>query len=347
MNGGTALTTSSDTQEIDFKSVLERAEADLMVAKESGDPDELIRANAALVEATEAALEAAMSEDVPASSLEVLDDEVVEEEVSFKDKNSALHARWKAAKEDEARHREAGEDRQALLAKERADTLANEVVRANHGLASAEAKKFLTPGDDSWQDYKSAGLMGLWEAFTKWDPEASTLGTFSRFYIKGAIQRTVRRVEFARMSQTDFNRRREVLESMAKLTRELGRTPSHAEVAADTKLSAGLVERALSQRARSLDAPVGDGTMTLGDLYDNGGDDRDVDFSEEQLERLRSLFDALAPDEVWVMAQRYGMAGGPPRSLVEVADDIGIGREIARRTEKRAINKLTEAAKAL
>lgn len=340
---------SSGTEKTDHKAILERAAANLLSLKAGGDAAAIAAAELAMAEATEAALMDTFDdvEETPAEdSVDVVEEEVVEE-VSFRDKNTALHARWTQAREEAESFRAAGEIRKADLAQERADLIANEVVSTNSGLATSVAKAFQTQGDDSWQDYKSAGLMGLWEAFTKWDPQnGATLGTFSRFYIKGAIQRTVRKVEFARMSQTDFNRRNEVMASAAKLARDLGRSASFAEISADTKLSVGLVERALSKRAESLDAPVGDGSMTVGDLYNDTDRGREADLSTEQLERLESLFGVLAADEAWVMAQRYGLAGGPPRSLVEVADDIGIGREIARRTEKRAIDKLAAAAKA-
>ena len=52
------------------------------------------------------------------------------------------------------------------------------------------------------------------------------------------------------------------------------------------------------------------------------------------------LFDALAPNERDVLRRRFGLDGEIERTLVEVADALGVSRDRVRRIEERALSKL-------
>lgn len=287
-----------------------------------------------------------MSAHIPEVPENVEDDEQEVEEASYRDINAEIHGRWVQAQKDLEAAKDAKDERAIVLAKNKVARVGDEFVRTNIGLAARVAKAFFNPGNDSSKDYLQAAQMGLWEAFLRWDPSRNvTFGTFSRLYIRGATHRGVRAVEYTQLSQTDFNLRAKVNAEQRTLTEKLGRTPTHKEIAQAIGATVPSVERALAQRAMSLETPVTENGNTLGDVIADREDE--VSLSEVEAQQLESLFGALDARELWIMVQRNGLAGGPPQNLVEVADTIGIGREIARRTEKKAIEKLAKAATAL
>jgi len=256
------------------------------------------------------------------------------------DRNTEIHARWVAAREelDKAKKRKNAERiRKAEVAVE---AIGSEFFVANRGLAISVAKAFLAAGEHHGDDYVNAASLGLWEAFLKWDPtKGVTFGTFSRQYIKGRLVRTVRGAEFGHISQTDFNRRKEVRLTQVKLAEKFDRAPSHDEIAAELGITTAAVTRALSQREASLDVPVGDGERTLGDFISDETDE----FGNLDLEASSAIdryLDELNELELWLAHARGELLGTPEQSLLEIADEIGVGREIARRAEAKAKARL-------
>jgi len=256
------------------------------------------------------------------------------------DRNTEIHARWVAAREelDKAKKRKNVERiRKAEIAVE---AIGSEFFVSNRGLAISVAKAFLAAGEHHGDDYINAAGLGLWEAFLKWDPtKGVTFGTFSRQYIKGRLVRTVRSSEFGHISQTDFNRRKEVRLTQVKLAEKFDRAPSHDEIATELNITTAAVTRALSQRESSLDVPVGDGERTLGDFISDDSDE----FGNLDLEAssvLDSYLDELNELELWLAHARGELLGTPEQSLLEIADEIGVGREIARRAEAKAKARL-------
>lgn len=212
----------------------------------------------------------------------------------------------------------------------------------NKALAVSMAKPFLNPGDPNAEDYINSAGLGLWEAFQRWDPTMGvTFGTFSRFFIKGRVMRSVRASEYSHISQTDFNRRKEVRDTFERMSETLGRAPSRAELSTELKLNVNAINRALAPATSSIDVTLGDGSTTFSDILGEA-----VDFYEKYLIEsevntgLDYLLDELNDLELWVINSRSGNLGTPDQSLVEVADQIGVGREIARRTEAKAKARL-------
>lgn len=266
----------------------------------------------------------------------------IAERPGFRDANVELKRSWMRSKIELEEAEAAGETQRATIAANELNRIATEFFTKNKGLAVGGAKPFLAPGDQNGDDYVSAASLGLWEAFHRWDPEKGvTFGTFSRQFIKGRIMRSVRATEYGHISQTDFNRRKEVRDTLQRLTDELDRVPTREEIAKVVGLNVNAVNRALAPAVTSLDLPVGDGDSTLGDIVA-----ADKEFSEglqidlEDQSQVDRLLDELNELELWVVHARGGLLGTPPQSLVEIADEIGVGREIARRSEAKARARL-------
>lgn len=255
--------------------------------------------------------------------------------INWKDANAELHESWVKAQlaiEEAVAKGDSSEIAQASLALERVGT---EFYSLNRGLAISVARQFFIPGDERGQDYVQAASLGLWEAFLKWDPSrGATFGTFSRQFIKGRTQRAVRVDEFGHLTQNDFARRRDVLLAKTELAKTLDREPSVEEIAKSTGLTLELVNRILNGRNTSINQVIGDDGLTLGDLIADKADESDP---FENISDVEALLEELNELELWVLLQRYDALGGnPSRSLLEIGDDIGVGREITRRAETRA-----------
>ena len=267
------------------------------------------------------------------------------ESQQYRDRNVEIHARWREANEKLARARKRRDKLAIAKAENAVDAVAAEFYQANRGLAVSAARPFITAGDQHGDDYVSAAALGLWEAFKKWDPtKGVTFGTFSRQYIKGRLVRSVRASEYGHISQTDFNRRKEVRDTLAKLSLEFGREATHDEIAAVLSCPVDAVRRALAPAAASLDVPLGDGERTLADTIS----DRLVDDSNplgvlaDELDQitLDRMLDELNELELWLVCTRGELLGTYPQSLAEIADEIGVGREITRRAEAKAKARL-------
>jgi hypothetical protein len=98
----------------------------------------------------------------------------------------------------------------------------------------------------------------------------------------------------------------------------------------------------------SLLTPLGvDGGSEFGDLIDDGEApvaDVVVSFSFMQ-EQIRSVLDTLAERESGVIALRFGLRDGRPRTLEEISAVYGVTRERIRQIESKTMSKLRHPAR--
>ena len=268
-----------------------------------------------------------------------------------------LRTQWLALNTEADEATESGLIVQARRARRRRDSVANEFCSENKGLAMAVARSFFTQGTRSnHDDYISAGELGLWEAFLKWDPTQSTFGNFSRPYIEGRVRRCVHSMEDEGRSYGDWSAKPVIRAEEARLTDKLGRAPTADEIASAAGVTKDLVDRARMARPVSLDAPVGDGESKLSDLVSAGHDSDDFgddgfdmgSFAEaiDDPEIINHIEAArLTPIELMVAIRRHGIDGAETQTLTEIAALLGAGtRETVRRHQKRGTAKLFEVA---
>jgi DNA-directed RNA polymerase specialized sigma subunit len=250
--------------------------------------------------------------------------------IDWTDVNRDLRRRYGVAEKRLAAARKKGDRRAQRRYKRELDDIGREFVQTNIGLVEKQVRRFKRNVTDD-QDNRSAGMQGLWEAFLRYDVNRpAAFSTFSHQHIAGGIQREVRRNEFQHLSQNEFNLRKQVRLAQAQLAALLGRQATVEELSEKTGLSLEKVEKVLTPSASSLDETVGEDGLKRLDLLES--DILDIE-SDEDLEKY---LDALSDLELWVLLQRGGFLGPIGFSLVETADGIGIGREVARRAESRA-----------
>lgn len=98
----------------------------------------------------------------------------------------------------------------------------------------------------------------------------------------------------------------------------------------------------------SMDKPVGkDEDAYVGDfIADKNYSSPDLDARRSLMrEKIMEVLNTLTSRERKVIIMRFGLDDKPPRSLDEVADELGISRERVRQIEARAIAKITNNQK--
>ena len=85
------------------------------------------------------------------------------------------------------------------------------------------------------------------------------------------------------------------------------------------------------------------GSGALGDFLADPDAEAEVDNVGARLlpQELEALLEVLDERERTIVELRYGMDGGEPRSVVEVAEELDLSRERIRQLEHRALAKLT------
>jgi RNA polymerase primary sigma factor len=228
---------------------------------------------------------------------------------------------------------------------ERGDRAAKErMINSNLRLVVHVAKRYRghgVPFGDLIQD----GVIGLNRAVEKFDwRKGFKFSTYATWWIRQAVQRSVAGQARTIRVPTHVNERRQTLARHArKLEPELGRPPTHEELAKATGLSLLHVEEALGvPEARvSLNAPVGDDDAVLGDLFADDAAERPEEAAEDAL-RARAVREALAqlPErERRIVELRFGL-DGEPRSLEAIGAELGLTRERIRQLERRALEAL-------
>lgn len=218
-----------------------------------------------------------------------------------------------------------------------------EVVRLNEPLVRKVANPFARRGEPrKYEDFLQAGREGLITAFRRYDPDhrggATTFGAYARSYVQGAVWRAVSGSDGEGETHEVRTSVGAVKKAREALIAETGDPhPSFEAIGAQAGMSAQMVERALRPAHTSLNAPAGeDGDAELGDLIAAPGPDGLSDAALLDLEqRLRDT--PLDPMPRRTVVMRFGIDQGGSRDYAEIAHEVGVSRELARKRVENAI----------
>jgi len=200
------------------------------------------------------------------------------------------------------------------------------LVEANLRLVVQVARRYLNRGLPL-PDLIEEGNLGLLRAAERFDGE------------RGVRQaRTVRLPVHVQMLLARYVREQK------RLTQELGRAPSPAEMA--KALGTGEEQIAeleeLRQPTLSLDAPSGGETRRLSDIIPDVAANPAATLTRlfRQRADLAAVLDDLAPNERTVLRRRFGLEGDEPETLETIGRRLGLSRERVRQIEGGGLRKL-------
>ncbi len=241
-------------------------------------------------------------------------------------------------------------DEEIKLAKriEKGDLQArDQMIRSNLRLVVSIAKRYQGRGL-SFLDLIQEGMLGLIRGVEKFDwRRGFKFSTYGTWWIRQAIGRAIHNhSRTIRLPAHLLDRERKIETAERQLAITLGREPTDEEVAEGAKVTIRELKqvREAARAVTSLDAPIGDeGDTSLGDLVAGISDETSAEVYEaEQRNSLRRAVGELPVEEREVIVLRFGMQGDPPRTLQEVADELGSTRDRVRRLEKLALDRLAE-----
>ncbi len=251
-----------------------------------------------------------------------------------------------------ARHRRpltAAEEVRLARRIERGDRAATEeMIMRNLGLVSSIADRY-RGRSVSFEDLLQEGAVGLARAVERFDHRRGLkFSTYAVWWIRGSLMDALANAGPVRIPSV-ARRQMAAIERAQSELRQMRPTPPTTD---DIALRAGLsvrTVRALQAAPRvtaSLDDPIGDATIPLGELIgDDGGADAAQRTEErETSRRLWARLRVLPERQRDVVLRRYGLRGGPPQTHKEIGAWLGVGEERSRQIERQALHWLREMA---
>ena len=223
------------------------------------------------------------------------------------------------------------------------------MVRANLRLVVNIARGYTGKGL-ALQDLIEEGNLGLLRAVEGFDPDMNTrFSTYASYWIKQSIKRAlVNTAKTIRIPAYMVELLSKWRRATNKLTDELGRPPTHEEVAKVMELpkkKLAIIKKAIRVYNSVPQSDQGDQGWSIDEmLMDNRSKSPDIEMGDnEDLKHVMVLLEKMDKREATVLRMRFGLDDIEPKTLKEIGECLGLTRERVRQIESEALQKLNES----
>ena len=220
------------------------------------------------------------------------------------------------------------------------------MVRANLRLVVNIARGYTGKGLPL-PDLIEEGNLGLLRAVEGFDPDMDTrFSTYASYWIKQSIKRSlINTAKTIRIPAYMVELLSKWRKATAKLSDELGRTPSSEEVARELDLppkKVKIVKKAIELYNSTPQSDTGEDGWSLGDVVpdERSKGPEDCLLDSDNIKHVYRMLDEMPEREATILRLRFGLDDEEPRTLKEIGEMLGLTRERVRQIETDALKKL-------
>jgi RNA polymerase primary sigma factor len=229
---------------------------------------------------------------------------------------------------------------------EQGDAAANdEMIVRNLRLVRALAARYSGRGVP-FEDLVQEGTLGLMRAVEKFDHRRGLkFSTYAVWWIRRSLLDAIGEARTIRIPAVAARQMAAIRATDAELRRS-GDAPTDEAIAQRAGISQASVSvlRAAPHVSASLDQPVDDGPVTLGELIADDDAPDAVGLAEqgETRRQLWAVLRLLPERQRQVLARRYGLLGDHVQTHKEIGAWLGVSDERSRQLEREALHRLRE-----